>query len=135
MPSPPAAGPTVEDGGEGHEFVRLEALRGRWPIPEELERAVSALGAALVAGDPAAIDRWLAPSAVGVPDLQDAATRGGLEGVRIVACARIGEHRVVKVRLDGPGTSVALLGRWASAPGGWRMVFAETTRTDLARPA
>lgn len=129
-----AASP-VDDDAEGREFVQLESLGGRWPIPAELEAAVTSVGAAMVAGDAAGAERWLAPDASSGDELREAAARGGLGSARVVACARIGAHRAVKLRLDGPGVSLVLLGRWAPGPDGWRMVLAEVTRTDLARPA
>src|SRR2546428_8920636 len=46
---------------DAQEFIRLEKATGTWPVPEDLEEAQRSFAAALVAGDDAALARWLVP--------------------------------------------------------------------------
>lgn len=110
---------------EAEEFVRLERLGGQWPLPDDLRRAVQTAAAALMAGDVAGAARWLAPGGGASPDVGAALAQVRPVDSRIVACARIGAHRAVKVRLDGPGGSIALATRWTETADGWRATFVD----------
>jgi hypothetical protein len=59
------------------------------------------------------------------PGVEAALARSRPSMSRIVACARLGEQRAVKLRLDGAGGSVALATRWAPTADGWRATFVE----------
>jgi hypothetical protein len=109
------------ESAEAEEFIRLEAAATRWPMPDELATAVRAFGSALVARDAAEVDRWLARGLAGSAEVQAAISRARFAESRIVACARIGAQRVVKLRLDGSGTAVVLFTRWAPGADGWRV--------------
>jgi hypothetical protein len=52
--------------------------------------------------------------------------------VDVVGCARLGHHRVVKLRLHGPHALVILQERWVVADGGWRIAAVEITRAAPA---
>ena len=130
-----AAAPPAPLSDDAAEFIRLEQSTGTWPIAPALARALSALGDALVAGDMAAARRWLA---AGVELAADLETRlGRMRGNRhsIVACARVGEQRLVKLRLDGAHDGVTLLLRWVPADSDWRVAVLEAVSASAASPA
>ncbi len=117
------------------EFIRLEQSTGTWPIAPALAQALTALGDALITGDVAAAGRWLAPEVELGPDLE--ARLRGAQGSRysIVACARLGEQRLLKLRLDDAGGSVTLLLRWVPTGSDWRVAVLEATSVSAAPPA
>jgi hypothetical protein len=49
-----------------------------------------------------------------------------------VAFAKVGSHRLVKLRLEGPDGSVTLATRWVAAEGGWRAAAIEVVAVDAA---
>ncbi|MGH7299627.1 MAG: hypothetical protein ACREJE_04355, partial [Candidatus Rokuibacteriota bacterium] len=118
--APPA--PLTDDAAE---FIRLEQSTGSWSIAPELAQALRGLGDALTSGDPAAARRWLAPEVEVGPDLETRLrrVRGGRHSM--VACARVGEQRLVKLRLDGARGGVTLLLRWVPAGSDWRVAVIE----------
>jgi hypothetical protein len=120
---------------EAEEFIRLETGVTRWPIPDDLMGAVRAFADGLVAGDPVTVERWLTPGLAWPEDARAAIDEARPSASRIVACARLGAQRLVKLRLDRPGTSVALATRWAPRPDGWRVEAVEVARVEAARPA
>ena len=124
------AEPSLSD--DAMQFVRLEQPLAHWPMPEALERALQALGDAIVARDVPGVARWLPePARHRAPRL---ATLGAT-GHQVVAFAKVGAKRVVKLRLDAPTGAVTLMGRWAPARGGWHAETFEAIGIDLARPA
>jgi len=87
-----------------------------------------------VAGDDTVLARWLMPGL----ELEAASTL--LRGTRYsrhltVAFARLGHHRLVKTRLDGPSSSATVLARWTSSPEGWRIAALDVAGRDAVRPA
>ena len=138
LPAPggrPVAAPCPDESAEAEEFIRLETATARWPIPDELMSALRALGDALVARDGAGVERWLGPEASWNGEVQAALWQARFSASRIVACARIGRQRVVKLRLEGPEGSLALFTRWAPGAGGWRLEAIEVIGVGAARPA
>ncbi|MFI5326475.1 MAG: hypothetical protein ACHQ7H_09605, partial [Candidatus Rokuibacteriota bacterium] len=92
-------------------------------------------GDALIVGDVAAARRWLAPEVELGPDLE-ARLRGAQgRGHSIVACARLGEQRLVKLRLDGAHGNVTVLLRWVPTGSDWRVVALEAVSASAAPPA
>jgi hypothetical protein len=128
-----AAQPSLSD--DASEFIRLERATGAWPIAPELAAALEAFGDALVSGDVAAAHRWLAAGSVPGPDV--AARLGDVRGGRhrVVACARVGAQRLVKLRLEGSGDAVTLLLRWVPDGSDWRISVLETVSASAAQPA
>ena len=126
---------TTEMSDDAQEFIRLEKATGSWPLPAELERAQDAFGAALVGSDEAALVRWL------VPGLEiERAVRRLLDGASysshaLVAVARLGHQRLVKIRLDGSAGSTVVLTRWTASPDGWRVAALDVLGRDALRPA
>jgi hypothetical protein len=123
--------PRGELAAEAREFIRLETVRPAWPVPDDLAKAIESFGAALVAADEPALERWLAD------DLALAATpwtslRGVQHsGYRITAFARLGNQRLVKTRLDGPACSVVITARWTCTTNGWRVAALHAVRDIL----
>jgi hypothetical protein len=54
------------------------------------------------------------------------------ERIDVVGCARLGRHRVVKLRLDGPHVRLVLQERWIPSADGWRVAAVEATRLEPA---
>ena len=132
----PAAAPaSLELGDDAREWIRLERLHVAWPIPEDLRAALGAFADALLARDAAAAGRWFAPGVAWDAATQSALGRAKLGSRRIVAFARVGHQRLVKLRLDGADAGVTLLTRWVSGDVGWRVAALEVARVDAARPA
>jgi hypothetical protein len=127
-----AAGVPLSD--DAREFIRLEQATGAWPIAPELAAALVAFGDAGAAGDPAGARRWLDPAVETGPELQGRllAARGGRH--RVVAFARVGQQRLVKLRLDGGGEGLTLLLRWMPTAAGWRVAALEPVIASAAQP-
>jgi hypothetical protein len=47
--------------------------------------------------------------------------------VDVVGCARLGRHRVVKLRVQSDARVVVIQERWVSADGTWRLALVEAT--------
>jgi len=128
-----APAPPLSD--DAAEFIRLEQSSRQWPIAPELARALAAFGDALSAGDVPGALRWLAPGVE--PGAEVAArladARGGRH--RLVAFARVGEQRLVKLRLDGPRDGITLLLRWVPDGSGWCIAALEPVSASAAQPA
>lgn len=134
-PDVAADGPPQEASPEAEEFIRLDTLEPRWAVPTDLAEALEALAGALERGDAPAIGAWLAPG-VSLPPAADAALTGARWGEhRLVAYARIGAHRAVKLRLHGPDGTATLVLRWVPEGAGWRVGALETLQVDRVRSA
>jgi hypothetical protein len=133
--APEAPAGEAELSDDAREFIRLEKATGAWPIPADLEKAQRSFAEALVAGDDTTLARLL------VPGLELGATAWPLlRGTSYshhatVAFARLGHHRLVKTRLDGPSSSATVLARWTSSPEGWRIAALDVVGRDAVRPA
>jgi hypothetical protein len=128
-----AAPPALSD--DAGEFIRLEQSAGAWPISAELDAALRSFGDALTAGDLVAARSWLVGDVALGPDLEGplGRARGGRH--RVVACARVGEQRLVKLRVDGASDAVTLLLRWVPVGSDWRIAALEPVSAPAARPA
>jgi hypothetical protein len=98
----------------------------------DLATPIEAHCRALARGDLAAVLADLAPETGPEAAAAYAALPAPVARVELVGCARLGRHRVVKLRLDGPGTQVVLQERWVPLPGGWRIATVETTLVERA---
>jgi len=130
-----AADPPAALSDDAAEFIRLEQSTGTWAIAPALAQALDAFGDALIAGDTPAARRWLAPDVELGPDLEARLRRAQGRRHRIVACARVGEQRLVKLRLDGAHDGVTLLLRWVPTGSDWRVAVLETVSASAALPA
>lgn len=114
----------------GQDLVAVpEGSRRR--LPESLETAVAEHARALVAGD-------LAQAAGQVVDTARPAVVAGYSPLarpwrdwEVIAHARVGAYRVVRVRLAGAGGAAAVVQlRWKPASDGWSLVAAELVRSE-----
>ena len=135
-PGEPDAAEAARGRAEAEEFVRLETRRGgASPLPADLARAVAALGDALVAGDVTGALAHATPGSGLDAVIAARPPAGGFSAHRLVACARIGHRRAVKVRLDGAAGGATLLLRWGDESGAWRVEHAELVAVDLRTSA
>jgi hypothetical protein len=117
------------------EFIRLEQSGGAWPVPPELANGLRAFGEALVSGDLAAARRWLGAEVEPIADLEGWLRSAAGGSPRLVACARLGRQRLVKLRVDGAGGDVTLLLRWVPTGADWRIAAVEPIAPPAAQPA
>jgi len=114
---PPAVGlpasPSAPVSDDAREFIRLERVQTRWPIPEDLEGAIRTLGDAVLA----------------------ALKAGRLASHRAVAFVKLGRHRIVKYRLEGGGGAVTLNARWEQGAEGWRVGAVDVVKIEQTQPA
>ncbi|HTI54194.1 MAG TPA: hypothetical protein VMC04_08170, partial [Verrucomicrobiae bacterium] len=120
---------------DAREFIRLEQSTGAWPIAADLIAALDGFGAALVAGDLEAARGWLDASLVPGPDLEGRlrSARGGRH--RVVAFARVGAQRLVKLRIDRDAMDLTLLLRCVPTEAGWRIAALEPVTASAAQLA
>jgi hypothetical protein len=134
---PPAAavpaGPTPPLSDDASEFVRLERAGEKWTMPEDLAAAVRAFGDALMAGDGVGLGRFLdaPPDAALLLVLKDLR----LERHNTAAFAKLGRHRIIKYRLEGPGGAVTLNTRWGHGETGWRVGAVDLVKVDQSKRA
>lgn len=133
--APRSAVPEGEGSAEAREFIRLETAGSPWALPDDLRAAVQAFGDALVSGEAGALDRWIPPSARSGQAMDPALAGVRLSDHRVVAVARLGAKRIVKLRAGGPSVSVTLVLRWMPGPDGWRLESIDLARAHVASPA
>ena len=132
LPAAPAPEPPAGDAAdEARELIRLERGVAAWPLPAGLEATLREFGAALARPDADGVRRWLVP---GCAWEAAAAALGGAAFAthRVVALARVGAHRLVKLRLDGPGGTAVGQSRWVAGDDGWRVAAVEVVRREAA---
>ena len=83
----------------------------------------------------AAARRWLARDVELGPDLETRLRAAQSTRHAVVAFARVGEQRLVKLRLDGARDGVTLLLRWAPDGSDWRVAALEAVSASAATPA
>ena len=134
---PPAVGwpasPSAPVSDDAREFIRLERAQTRWPIPEDLETAIRSLGDALVSADATALGDFLATPVEAT--VMAALKAGRLASHRTVAFVKLGRHRIVKYRLEGPESVVTLNARWEQGAGGWRVGAVDVVKIEQVQPA
>jgi hypothetical protein len=128
--APPSAG---EAPGIARDLVQVEKPLGRFPIPDELARALDAHARALRAGDLGAIERQILPEArdAVMPAYRELAG-GPVSELTLVASARLGGHWVLKQRLAGPDGVRLLQARWLPGERGWQVAEADIVRREPA---
>ena len=125
--------PELDD--DAREWIRLERSVAAWPIPDELRAALGSFGDGLLARDAAGARRWLAAGATWDDGAESSLYAVKPAAHRVVAFARLGHHRLVKLGFEGADGAVTLLTRWVPGEGGWRVAALEVARVDTARPA
>jgi len=94
-------------------------------VPPELTARLEAHGRALLANDRQALADDAAPGRWPAIDATYVDLRGPWERARVVACARIGAYRVVKLALEGVAGRTTLQMRWQPVDGIWRLAAAD----------
>ena len=134
---PPAVGwpasPSAPVSDDAREFIRLERAQTRWPIPEDLETAIRSLGDALVSAEATALGGFLATPVEAT--VMAALKAGRFASHRTVAFVKLGRHRIVKYRLEGPESVVTLNARWEQGAGGWRVGAVDVVKIEQVQPA
>jgi hypothetical protein len=87
---------------------------------------------ALTRADAAALRADLGPEAAPEAAAAFESLPGPFERIEVVGCARLGRHRVVKLRLEGPRARIVLQERWIPSSSGWRIAAVEATRSGPA---
>ena len=121
---------------DAREFIRLEQATGAWPIAPELRRGPRRLRrrARAPATRRARAGGSIRRSSRGrICRRRLLAARG--ERHRVVAFARVGQQRLVKLQLDGGAESLTLLLRWVPTAAGWRVAALEPVVASAAQPA
>jgi hypothetical protein len=126
-----AAAPLSDDG---REFIRLEQSGAPWALAEDLESAALSLADALAAGDRQGALRWLLSDTTLIEPITAALGSARVSGRRVVAVAKIGRQRIVKLRLESAGSTVTLSSRWVPVADGWRAAELDLVGPDLVRP-
>jgi hypothetical protein len=132
-PEPAAIASSLSD--DAREFIRLEQSGAPWPLAGELESAALSLADALAAGDRHGAQRWLLTDTTPTEPVTTALASGRVSDRRLVAVAKIGRQRIVKVRLESAGSIVTVSGRWVPTADGWRAAELDLIGQDLVRPA
>ena len=127
---PPSAGGDASPWHPSRDIVGLGPGVDPSVVPAALADRVEAHGRALLVGDRAALTRDVLPAAWPAIDAVYADLRGPWERARVVACARLGEHRVLKLALDGIAGRTMLQLRWQPADGTWRLAAADVVQTN-----
>ena len=94
-------------------------------VPADLAARLEAHGKALLAGDRDALARDVVAGAWAAVDASYVDLRGPWDRARVVACARIGDYRVVKLALEGVAGRTTLQLRWRLVDGVWRVAAAD----------
>jgi hypothetical protein len=119
-PLPPLAAALPSTVDPGPDLVALDSAFDPSVVAPDLRAAIEAHLVALGAGDWARLEADAAPEAWERIRPQYAGVVPCPGGGRIVAQARIGGYRLVKVRLAGARAAV-LDQQWRPGPGGWRL--------------
>lgn len=122
-PEPPMA-PIVQDGDPRRDLVALDSRFDAAVVAPDLRSAVEAHATALAAGDAAGLERSIAPDARDAVRAAYAALPPTREW-RLVAQARVGAYRLIKLRLSGAAGTAVVQTQWRQLDGGWRVVEAE----------
>jgi hypothetical protein len=109
------------------DIVTLPAAFNPHAVLGDLAAPLEAHRRALARGDLATVSAELVPGTP--PDVAAEYKRlpSPIQRVDVVGCARLGRHRVVKLRVEGPEAIVMLQERWVTAEGGWRIAAVEAT--------
>jgi hypothetical protein len=127
--------PGVDAGLVAQDLVRTPPPFDPRVVPEDLAAVVDAHRRALEAGDVIAAaahadtttrDTVLAPYAM---------LKGPFTASRVIALAKVGRYRMVKVRLEGPRSVAVVQQRWTPSQSGWRVSGVEVVRSEPASPS
>jgi hypothetical protein len=125
----------VSPSDDAREFIRLEQSGLPWTLPEDLKSAVVGLADALISADRDGVRRRLLPDSRPSDVVLTAVARTQPIAHRMVAVAKIGRQRVVKLRLEGAGGALTVSTRWVPGDAGWRAAALDLIGQDLLRLA
>lgn len=122
-PEPPLA-LGIGPADAARDVVALDSRFDPAVVAPDLRADATAHAAALIAGDGPRLARQVAPEArdavlglyAGLPPYRE---------WRLVAQAKVGAYRYLKLRLSGPEGAVVLQQQWRRRDGGWRVVEVE----------
>jgi hypothetical protein len=124
----PRLDPAPDPAGD---LVALDSIFDPGVVDQGLVGALDAHRRAWVDGDLDTLATQVIPSARdGVLDMYRAVGSGGEASV--VACARVGAYRIVKLALRGPRAVSIVQLEWRHGETGWRIVGAELVRSEPA---
>lgn len=116
------------------DLVALDSAFAPGVMGAELQTAVDAHRRALVAGDSARLAEQLVESARS-PVLDECARLGPITATEVVAVAKIGAYRVIKLRLSGARRTSVLQTQWRPGPRGWHVAEAQVVSPDAGTVA
>jgi len=122
---PPAGAADASPWHPARDVIALGSTFDPDVVPADLAARVEAHGRALLVGDREALARDVVPEARAAVDATYVDLRGPWDRARVVACARIGAYRVVKLALEGVAGRTTLQLRWRPVEGGWRVAAAD----------
>ena len=111
------------------DLVALDSAFDPARIDPDLAAALDVHRQALVGGDRAALADQIVPSARDAV-LEIYGVAGTTADAPVVACARVGAYRFVKLALRGPREVSIVQLEWRRDEAGWRIVAAERIRSE-----
>ena len=123
--APPSAATESSPWHPARDVVALGSAFRPDVVPAELAERVEAHGRALLAGDRAALTQDVEAEARAAVGATYVDLRGPWERARVVACARVGAYRVLKLALEGVAGRTMLQLRWRPVDGAWRIAAAD----------
>jgi len=116
------------------ELIGLEHAGATLTIPADLESGVDQLADALIALDQERLRRCCVPGMELSESVLAVLTGRKVDSHKIVALARVGHQRLVKLRLQGPDGAIVLVSRWTPGQDGWRAAALDVAAVEAARP-
>src|SRR5262245_46807353 len=129
---PPALMP--DPAAVAQDIVALPAAFNPHAVLGDLAVPLEAQRRALVSGARRAVQAQLAADAPGGLAAELERLPSPIVRVDVVGCARLGNHRVVKLRVQSEDRVVVLQERWVVADGTWRIALAEVTTSAPVVP-
>jgi hypothetical protein len=111
------------------DLVALDSAFDSTVLGQELTTVVAAHRVALVSGDEAAVADRIAPP-VRSPIVELYRSMAPIAEAAVVACARIGAYRIVKLALRGPRALSVVQLEWRRGGGDWRIVAGDVVRSE-----
>jgi hypothetical protein len=135
---PPAVelGPTTAASlsDDPRELIGLERAGATRTIPADLESRVGQLADALIAHDQERLRQSCVPGMEPAETVLAALAGRKVDSHKIVALARVGHQRLLKLRFEGPDGAIVLVSRWAPGQDGWRVAALDLAAVEPARP-
>ena len=120
----PARSLDTDSADPTRDLVAVEATFDAGMVAPDLLTAIHAHAGALIADDTARLAAQIAEGARAA--VLDTYARGGPgQAYAVVAQAKVGAHRLIKLRLEGPRGPWLLVQQWRRLDGQWRVVEAE----------